>query len=88
MYASIDDLDRQFDLVALFDVIEFIFFVDVNQHVAIHCLEKAGAIHFARLEDHVAIGQNHGRSPLFDVFDDIERIGEKPVGKRIVHQKT
>ena len=44
--------------VALGDVIELFFFVDVDQHVALDGLGNAGPLDLARLEDDVAIGQD------------------------------
>ena len=34
---------------------QFVFLVDIDHHTAIHSLEQPGAIHFARLENDIAI---------------------------------
>ena len=41
--------------VTALDVIQRLLFMDVDEHMALHRLEDAGALHLARLEDHVAV---------------------------------
>jgi len=49
---------------------------------------KTGAVHFAGLENNVAVAEQDGSSPWLDVVNDVERVGEKTLGKRIVDEKT
>ncbi|HUC70131.1 MAG TPA: hypothetical protein VMS01_02960 [Stellaceae bacterium] len=72
--------------VALGDVIELFFFVDVDQHVALDSLGNAGALDLARLEDDVAIGQDDRPRPAAQSFQHIERTRIYPIGKRVIDQ--
>src|SRR5438034_1910502 len=51
--------------IALLDVIQRLFLVDINQHVAVHGLRDAGPLDLAGLEDHVTVGEDRseGTSP-------------------------
>src|SRR5215475_3964433 len=87
------DLGKDSDLVvdedivigreAAFYVVQLFLFVNVDEHVAMDRLGDSRALDLQRLEDHVAIRKDGGRTPLLDVLDGIERIGIKPRGERI-----
>ena len=55
--------------VALLDVVQLLLLVDVDEHAAFDRLEEPGALDLARLEDHVAVGQDDRRSPGAEVLD-------------------
>jgi len=65
------------------DVVELVFFVDVDEHACIESVEEAGAMDLARLEDDVSVAQDRRRPELLSVIDGIERAREEPVRKRI-----
>jgi hypothetical protein len=50
--------------VALLDVVQLPLLVDVDEHVALDRLEQPGTLDLARLEDHVAVGQDCGRPQM------------------------
>jgi hypothetical protein len=51
-------------------------------------LKKSGAVHFAGLENNVAVAEKDGGSPGLDVLNDVERVVKKALGKRIVDEKA
>ena len=66
---------------------QHLLLVDVDENPAFDRIPQARSFHFARLEDHVSIGQD-GRFPKgAGVFEGVERTRVQPVGKRIVHKK-
>jgi hypothetical protein len=69
------------------DIVEFLLFMNIDQHMAIHSLEKTGPFDFSWLEHHVPIRQDDRLSPLFHLFHRIERIRKQSIRKWIVHQK-
>src|ERR1700758_1682369 len=69
------------------DVIQFNFFVHVNQYVAIDGGEQRRASDFPRLKYYVAVRQDYGHAILLHVVNNVERIGEEPVGEGILNQK-
>ena len=76
-----------FRRVAFFHVVEFLFLVDVDERVAVHGFEQAGALDFARLEDDVAVGEDDDRPPLLDVFEGVERVRIEAVGEGIIDEE-
>ncbi|MBN8904693.1 MAG: HAD-IC family P-type ATPase, partial [Rhodospirillales bacterium] len=72
--------------VQAFHVVEFLFLVDVDQHVVMENVPQAGAVHLARLEHGVAVGQDHGAAPALHVAHRLDCAGEQAVGERVVHQ--
>ena len=73
--------------VASHHILERFLFMDVNEHMAINRLEDAGALDFARLEDNIAVGENHRLSPLPKSRQHVERFRVEAVGKGIINQK-
>ena len=74
--------------VARFDIRKLMFLVHIDQRLPINRFVQPGAVHFAGLEHDVPIREENRRSPLFDPFNDVERVGEQAIGKRIIDQKT
>src|SRR5215471_17904923 len=72
---------------ALFHILEFLFLMNVDQHVAVNCFPDAGALDLKRLKNHVTIREDHRLAPLLYVLYHIQRIGIKPRGKWIVDQE-
>ena len=66
---------------------QFVLLVDVNHDASLDRFEQPRALHLARLEYNVAVAQQRRRPPPFDMRDGVERVGVKPVGKRIIDQK-
>src|SRR5918996_4196187 len=58
----IDD-DIVLSRVAPLDVIQRLFFVNIDEHVAVYSVEDAGAFDLARLKDHIAVRENHRLPP-------------------------
>jgi molybdenum cofactor cytidylyltransferase len=73
--------------IALLDVIEFLFFVHVNEHLTGGCIGQPGAIDLKWLKNDVAVRENDRRTPLLDVLDYFQRVRKQTVGKRIVDEK-
>jgi hypothetical protein len=61
--------------VALLEIIQHLFFVDVDQHPAFDGFPQPGTLDLARLEDNVAIRQDDWQSLGAKMRDDIERAG-------------
>src|ERR1700730_5228271 len=72
--------------VALLDIIQFLLLVDVYQHVSLDGLKDTGALDLARLEDDVAVGQDHRPRPAAEPLKNVERSRVQPIGKRVIHQ--
>jgi hypothetical protein len=72
--------------IALHHVGQRLFLVDVDQHLAVHRVGDAGALHLARLEDHVAVGQHHHRRGALQMGQNLQRAGVQPLGKGVVEQ--
>src|SRR6266566_3861424 len=72
--------------IAARDLIQHFFLMDEDQHVTVHGLPDAGALDLARLEDDVAVGEDHCRAPLAEPFEDVERPGIEAIGERVVDQ--
>src|SRR5882724_9552808 len=72
--------------IASLDVVQRRFLVDIDQHVAVHGLPDAGAFDLARLEDHVAVGEDDRRAPRAEPFQDVERSRIEAIGERVVDQ--
>src|SRR5262249_4381378 len=70
--------DVPFGGEALFDVVELLLLVHVDEDVSVHGLEEARAVDLARLEDHVAVGEDDGRSERLRLLDDVERVRVEP----------
>src|SRR6185437_11275790 len=68
------------------DVVQFLLFVDIDQHAVLERLPQTGALDLARLEHGVPVRQNHRRPPLAGMRDRGQRPRIEPVGKRIIHQ--
>src|SRR5215472_11753617 len=73
--------------IALLDVVQLLLLVNVNQHLAIDGFPQAGALDLARLEDHVAVGEDHARAQLLAVRDGVERTRIEPVGEWVIEQE-
>src|SRR5215470_11738398 len=68
------------------DVVELLLLVDVDEHSPLDRLEQTGALHLERLEDDIAVGQDHRRAESADVLERIERAREEPVRERIIDE--
>ena len=67
--------------VAPLDVCQSEFLVDVNEHLPLDRFKDAGAFDLARLEDHIAIGEDDRRAPVAEALQDVKRTGIEPVGE-------
>ncbi len=68
------------------DVVQFVFFVHVDQHAVFHRAPQARALHLSRLEHRIAIRQDDRRAPLGDTADGVQSAGIQPIGERVVGQ--
>ena len=84
MSSTIDVVLRR---VAPLDVVELLLLVDVDQDVAVDGVEQPRALDLARLEDDVAVREDHRRAPGARMLDDVERLGKEPVGEGIVDEE-
>ena len=73
--------------IAAFDVVEFEFLVNVDQHVALGGLPNSRALNLPRLKDHVAIGKDHGPPSPRELLQHFQGGGVQSLGKRIVDQE-
>ena len=70
--------------ISALDVVQGVLLVDVDQNPIVDSLGEARTLDLARLEDGIAVGQNDGRSPFAQVFQNVERTGIEAVGERII----
>src|SRR5438128_12691484 len=61
--------------IASLDVIQRLFLVDVDQHVAVHGLPAAGPLDLAGLEDPRTVRKDHRRTPRAGPFQGCEPPG-------------
>jgi hypothetical protein len=73
--------------VALLDVVQLPLLVDVDEHAALDGVQQPGALDLARLEDHVAVGDDDGESPGAEPLDQQQRPRQEAVGERVVQQE-
>ena len=59
--------------------------MNVYQHMALDGFGDAGTLHFARLEDHVAIGKDNRPRPTTKTLEDVERSRVESIGERVIH---
>jgi hypothetical protein len=57
---------------ALLDVVQHVFLVNVDQHVAMKGFRQAGVFDLPRLEDGIAVAQDYRRSPVAHVSDSVD----------------
>src|ERR1017187_7624466 len=74
--------------IPLLHIGQLVLLVDINQRVPIDRFIKPGAGHFARLENDVAVSEKDSGSPMLNVLNHVERVGEEAIGKRIVYEKS
>ena len=67
--------------------IEHLFLVDINQHAPVHGAPQSGALDLARLEHHIAVGEDDGESEAAQMANDIEGVRIETLGEGIVHEK-
>src|SRR4029077_11917248 len=73
--------------VTSLDIIERLFFVNIDEHVAFYRFENARAFNLARLKNHVAIGKDYGLSPRAESLNHVKRSGIETIGERVVDQE-
>src|SRR6185437_13334587 len=61
--------------------------VDKDQHLAVYRLEQPGALDLTRLKNHVAVRQDHGRSPGSEPLNHVERVRVEAIGERVIHEE-
>src|SRR5262245_51487200 len=71
----------------MFDIIEHLFFVNVDQHASLYCGPQAGAFDLPRLKYGVAVGQNHNIAHRVQTSDDLKSLGIESISERIIDQK-
>jgi hypothetical protein len=74
--------------VALLDGVEHLLLVHVDQHAALGGVPQARALHLARLEHHVAVGQDHRGPVAAQVLQGFQCAGVEPVGEGVVDEKA
>src|ERR1019366_7361115 len=74
--------------IPLFHIGQLVLLVDVNQRVPLDRFIKPGAVHLTRLEDDVAVSEKDSCSPMLNVLNHVERVGEEAVGKGIVYEES
>src|SRR5213596_2976010 len=79
--------DVVFRWVKPLDVIQRLFFVNVDKHVAVYGFEDARAFDLAWLEHHVAIREDYRLPPRAEPLKHVERSGIETIGERVVHQE-
>src|SRR5207247_4716818 len=79
--------DVMFRWVKPLDVIQRLFFVNVDKHVAVYGFEDARAFDLAWLEHHVAVRENDRLPPRAEPLKHVERSGIETIGERVVHQE-
>jgi len=72
--------------VAMFNVLERLLLVNIDEDIALDGFKDSGALHLARLEYHVAICENDCLAPFAESFQHLERPGVKPIRKWIINQ--
>src|SRR5512140_783157 len=81
------DHDVMAGRVALLDVVEHLLLVDVDEDPALDRVPQSRSLDLARLEDHVAVGQDDRGPPLAKMPEHVECPRIEPVRKRIVHEE-
>src|SRR6185369_15244237 len=82
------DHDVVLSIKPRFNIVEFVLLMNVDQHIRAEDVCQPRTVDFSRLKHDVAITQNHGRAPLFYVFDNVERIGVKTIGEWVVDHEV
>ena len=72
--------------IAPLDVVQRLLLVDVDQHIAVDRLGNAGSLDLARLEDDVAVGQDHRRAEAAQPPQGRKGVRVQPIGERIVQE--
>src|SRR5262245_17604392 len=72
--------------IASLDVIQHHFLMDVDQHVALHGFRDTRPRDLARLKNHVAVGEDHRRSPGAKALEHVEGARIEPIGERVIDQ--
>src|SRR5881628_1056323 len=65
--------------IALLHIIEHLLLVDVDQYTSFDGFPQPRALHFARLKNHVAVGQDYRGAPLSKMFDHVQGSRIQPV---------
>ena len=69
------------------DIIQRLFFVNVDEHVAFHRFGDAGAFDLARLKNHVAVREDYRLSPRAKPLNYVERSTIETIGERVIHEE-
>ena len=72
--------------IAPLDVLELLLFVDVDEHVASERRPEAGPPDLVRLEDDVAVREEHRPAPFVQAFDKLECAVVQPRRERVLDQ--
>jgi hypothetical protein len=67
----------------MFDLVEHLLFVDVDEEVVVDSFGKAGTVDLPGLEDGVAIAEDDRGPPFVNVLDGIDGARVKAIGKWI-----
>src|SRR5271166_1068821 len=68
------------------DRVKLLLLVNEDENLAVERAPQTRSLDLARLEDGVAVGQDHDAAPLAHVADRLQRAGIEPLGERIVDQ--
>src|SRR6476661_7609214 len=66
--------------VTTLDIIECLFLVNINEHLAVYSFEDTRAFDLARLKHHIAVRENDRRPPRAEALKHIERSGIETIG--------
>src|SRR3989440_10008685 len=69
------------------DGLQHLLLVQVNENAPVHRVPQAGALHLARLEAHVAVGEDDRGSEARTARQRSQRARVEPVRKRVVDQE-
>src|SRR5579872_7071288 len=68
------------------DIRQFRLLMDIDQHIPVKRVPKAGARDLPRLEDRVAVRKDDCGSPLPDMFDSVDGAWIEEIRERIVQE--
>ena len=73
--------------IAPFHVLQLQLLVHVDQNVVIGGFQQPGLLHLARLEHHIAVGEDRHRAPLLESLHHLQRVGVETIGEGIIEDK-
>src|SRR5215813_11687473 len=74
--------------VALLDVVQLQFLVDVNEHAALECVVQSGVPYLSWLKDNISVREDGRPAVALDVVNRVQRIREQPVREWVFQQEV